>query len=99
MFSVPKRCLKLAGNFEYENVPKFVPKTVQFTLVIALSLCFMIFFVLIPRKFDDIEKTASAFGLGTTALLALVKTFNFYFKKQQFYDLMKAVESFGYKGM
>ena len=92
-------CLKMIGNFEHKKVPKFVPKTVQFTLVVALSLCFLIFFVLIPRKFDDVTKTASAFGLGTTALLSLIKSFNFYFKKQHFYDLMKAIESHGFKSL
>lgn len=89
----------MAGNLEYEKVPKVFFKVVRIFLVASLNFCFTFFFVLIPRTFEDVSETAVAFGLGTTAFLSLVKAHTFYWSKQKFYDLMQQVEDFGEEGL
>jgi hypothetical protein len=96
MFTIPKKCLKLAGNIEES---KLIHKVLQASLVAALVACFMFFFVFIPRDFKDISKIASAFGLGTTAFLSLVKIFKFYSSKKKFYELMEKIEEYGKRGL
>jgi hypothetical protein len=96
MFTIPKKCLKLAGNIEGS---KMIHKILQASLVAALLACFLFFFLLIPRDFKDISKTASAFGLGTTAFLSLVKIFKFYPSKKMFYELMEKIEEYEKRGL
>jgi Sec-independent protein secretion pathway component TatC len=73
-------------------------KVLRISVVAAVCGCFLFFFVLIPRNLRDISATASAFGLGTTSFLSLVKIFNFHLSKRKFYDLMLEIEIYGHEG-
>lgn len=99
MFVITKKSLQLAGNFHHEKIPEMCFKAIQILLVFSQIFCFTLFFVFIPRSFNNISETAVAFGLGTTAFLALVKSFTFYWLKQKFYDLMQQVEDFAGEGL